>query len=52
LTSDGLPVGLQLVGKPSGEAALLAAASAFEEIFGVSRLVPVDTVHPPGARAS
>ncbi|KNG94425.1 amidase [Pseudaestuariivita atlantica] len=41
-TKAGLPVGLQLVGKPRGEAALLAAAKWIEEQFDVARSVPID----------
>jgi amidase len=42
LTSEGLPVGLQLVGRPRGEAALLSAAAAFEQLAGMAGLVPRD----------
>ena len=38
----GRPVGLQLVGKPRGEAALLQAAALFEELSGLDRLLPID----------
>ncbi len=38
----GRPVGLQLVGKPRGEAALLQAASLLEELLGLHRLLPID----------
>jgi amidase len=38
----GRPVGLQLVGKPRGEAALLQAASLFEQVLGLYRLLPID----------
>jgi amidase len=38
----GRPVGLQLVGKPRGEAALLQAASLFEQLLGPHRLLPID----------
>ena len=41
-TASGLPVGLQLVGPPRSEAALLSAAAAAEEIFGLSTQVPID----------
>lgn len=41
-TADGRPVGLQLVGRPRGEAALLAAAAALEEIIGLSPAPPID----------
>ena len=38
----GRPVGLQLVGKPRGEAALLQAAALFEQARGVNRLLPIN----------
>lgn len=38
--SDGLPVGLQLIGKPFGEAELLQAAHAFEQNTGHHELRP------------
>ena len=38
----GRPVGLQLVGKPRGEAALLQAAALFEALSGLDRLLPID----------
>jgi amidase len=38
----GRPVGLQLVGKPRGEAALLQAAALFEQLLGLHRLLPID----------
>jgi len=41
-TADGLPVGLQMVGKPRGEAALLSAAALAEEIFALVDAVPID----------
>lgn len=41
-SEDGLPIGLQIVGPPRGEAKLLSAASAIEEMFGHSRKVPID----------
>jgi amidase len=40
--SFGRPVGLQLVGKPRGEAALLQAASLYEKLVGFDRLLPID----------
>jgi amidase len=33
---------LQIVGKPRGEAALLAAGAAFEQLTGLDKLVPLD----------
>ncbi|MEZ5853977.1 MAG: amidase family protein [Hyphomicrobiaceae bacterium] len=38
----GRPVGLQLVGKPRGEAGLLAAGALLEEATGLGQLVPID----------
>ena len=40
--SHGRPVGLQLVGKPRGEAALLQAASLYEKLVGLDKLLPID----------
>ena len=51
--SHGRPIGLQLVGKPRGEAALLQAASLYESLLGLHKLVPIDpkpgSVPPPAA---
>ena len=41
-TADGRPVGIQLVGAPRGDADLLSAAAAVEEILGVRDAVPID----------
>jgi amidase len=41
-TDDGRPVGLQLVGKPRGESALLSAGAALEQILDIARLTPID----------
>jgi len=38
----GRPVGLQLVGKPRGEAALLQAASLYEQLLELHKFVPID----------
>lgn len=43
-TQDGLPVGLQLVGRHRGEAALLAAAAQLEDLLGIASQVPIDPV--------
>ena len=40
-TRSDLPVGLQIVGKPRGEAALLAAAAAIEDLLGLVGRVPM-----------
>ena len=39
-TAGGLPVGLQVVGRPRGEAALLAASHLFEQALGVADQTP------------
>ena len=41
-TAAGLPVGLQMVGKPRGEAGLLAAAAMLEDTLGLAARVPID----------
>lgn len=41
-TREGLPVGLQLVGPPHGEAALLGAAALLEAALGLAAAVPRD----------
>jgi amidase len=41
-TRDGRPVGLQMVGRPRGEAELLSAAAALEEILDVAKLLPIE----------
>lgn len=46
MTESGLPVGLQIVGKPRGEMALLAAARKFEEAAGLVGKVPLAPVTP------
>lgn len=45
-TGNGLPVGLQMIGRPRGEADLLAAAGAFEAMMGLTGLLPIDP-RPP-----
>ena len=39
-TDDGLPVGIQLVGRPGGDVALLRAAHAFEGATEIWRRAP------------
>jgi amidase len=41
-TAAGLPVGVQIVGRPRGEHALLKAAAAFERAIDLGRLTPID----------
>ncbi len=40
-TSEGLPIGVQIMGKPRGEAALLRAAKRFEQAVGISTQLPI-----------
>ena len=40
-TASGLPIGLQLVAPPRGEAELISAAAALEEALGLARLTPI-----------
>jgi amidase len=41
-TEAGLPVGIQILGRPRGEAALLRAAHRMEEVFDIARSLPID----------
>jgi amidase len=41
-TGDDLPVGLQLVGPPGGEARLLAGAKLIEDVLGLRSTTPID----------
>ncbi len=41
-TSGGLPIGLQAIGKPRGEAALFSAAAYLESLFGIAARTPID----------
>ena len=41
-TVSGLPVGLQIVGPPRGEAEVLAAAALLDEATEISKLLPID----------
>ena len=45
-TADGLPVGLQLVGTPYGEAELLRAAAWCEAVLGAASREPIDPRTP------
>ncbi len=45
-TASGLPVGLQMVAAPRGEARLLAGAKMLEDILGVRATTPIDP-RPP-----
>jgi amidase len=45
-TASGLPVGLQMVARPRGEAQLLAGAKVLEDILGVRGTTPIDPRAP------
>jgi amidase len=44
LTASGMPVGIQLIGPPRGEAKLLGVASFIEKTAGISQLLPIDPI--------
>jgi len=46
-TASGLPVGLQMVAAPRGEAPLLAGAKVLEDILGVRGTTPIDPKAAP-----
>ena len=48
-TGAGLPVGLQILGPPRGEAAVLRAAAAIEEAIPLAAGTPIDPRGPDGA---
>jgi amidase len=45
-TASGLPVGLQMVAAPRGEAQLLAGAKVLEDILGLRGTTPIDPREP------
>jgi len=45
-TASGLPVGLQMVARPRGEAQLLAGAKVLEDILGMRGTTPIDPRAP------
>jgi amidase len=47
-TASGLPIGLQMVAPPRGEAELLAGARMLEDILGLRGITPIDP-RPPTA---
>ena len=47
LTSNGTPMGIQLIGPPRGEARLLAVARVLEQALGFGHR-PIDPVARPG----
>ncbi|ABD87231.1 Amidase [Rhodopseudomonas palustris BisB18] len=50
-TATGLPVGLQIVAPPRGEARLLAGARVLEDILGLRGSTPIDPRPAPSAGA-
>ena len=48
-TAAGLPVGLQILGPPRGEAAVLRAAAAIEEAIPLAARTPMDPLDADGA---
>ena len=48
-TEAGLPVGLQILGPPRGEAAVLRAAAAIEEAISLAAVTPIDPRGADGA---
>ncbi len=51
-SADGLPIGLQIVGKRGGETAVLRAAAAFEEVRPWADRVPPVALDPLPARSA
>jgi amidase len=49
-TEAGLPVGLQIIGPPRGEAAVLGAAALLEQATGIARRLPIDPTAADGTR--
>jgi amidase len=45
-TRSGLPVALQIVGPPRGEARLLGAARMMEQVFRLASRMPIDPMPP------
>ena len=45
-TRSGLPVGLQMVGRPYGDGALLGFAAALEQALGLARRTPIEPLPP------
>lgn len=45
-TGSGLPVGLQIMARPRGEATLLAAAARLEDVLDLGAITPIDPRSP------
>jgi amidase len=43
-TADGMPVGIQLIGPPRGEARLLQVAKRLEDVWGFASGLPIDPI--------
>ena len=43
-TKDGLPVGLQIIGRTHADAAVIAAASLLEQSIGIAARLPIEPV--------
>jgi amidase len=43
-TASGLPIGLQVVGRPHGEHALLAQGAWLEQVLSVAGRTPIDPI--------
>lgn len=41
-TADGLPLGLQVIGPPQGEAQLFSHGAWLEQLLGLARMTPID----------
>jgi len=48
-TAAGLPVGIQIIGRPRGDAAVLSAGAVLEQVIGAHGRRPVDPVSPRAA---
>lgn len=44
-TGSGLPVGLQIVGRPRGEAEVISAAACLDDLLGFCAMTPIDPRH-------
>ncbi|MCH9675846.1 MAG: amidase [Gammaproteobacteria bacterium] len=49
-SDEGMPIGMQLIGRPRGERALLRAAHQLEKRLGIAQHVPVDPSTPDRLR--
>lgn len=47
-TGSGMPVGLQIIARPRGEAQLLSGAGQLERLLALDTVTPIDPRSPPG----